>query len=110
VIGRAFHPTEPLRLVPEPAQREEYETVFDDLEEAMNDTTRRFKRSMHGADGAFPRDPQYAHALCRIDSECASIARHHSLRERLIDALWWAIGCVLLAFLIVLWFRGGPFA
>jgi hypothetical protein len=109
VIGRAFHPTEPLRLVPEPA-REDYDTAFDEIEETMNDTTRRYPRTLHGVDSAFPRDPQYAHALCRIDSECASIARHHSLRERLIDALWWAIGCVLLAFLIVLWFRGGPFA
>jgi hypothetical protein len=103
VIGSAFHPTEPLRLVPEPAeQRDDYDTAFDEIEEKMNDTTRRFKRSMHGADGAFVNDPQYANPVFYVGP---------SWRDRVIDALWWAVALTLVGVLLALWSKGGgPFA
>jgi hypothetical protein len=111
VIGRAFHPTAPLRLVPtEPStQRDDYETAFDEIEEAMNEphttnygwpTTAKFSRTLHGIDSAFKSDPAYAAALIRP-----------SLRSRIVDALYWAIGVAALGFLLMLFVRGGgPFA
>jgi hypothetical protein len=100
VIGRAFHPTEPLRLAPE--QREDYDTAFDEIEETMNDTTRRFPRTLHGVDSAYPRDPQYANPVFYVGP---------SWRDRAIDALWWAVALTLVGVLLALWSKGGgPFA
>jgi hypothetical protein len=102
VIGRAFHPTEPLRLVPEPEQREDYDTAFDEIEETMNDTTRRYPRTLYGVDSAYPRDPQFANPVFYVGP---------TWRDRVIDALWWLVGITLVCSLLAMWFRsGGPFA
>jgi hypothetical protein len=101
VIGRAFHPTEPLRLVPEPA-RDDYDTAFDEIEETMNDTTRRFPRTLHGVDSAYPKDPQYANPVFYVGP---------SWRDRAIDVLWWLVALTLVGVLLALWAKGGgPFA
>jgi preprotein translocase subunit SecF len=104
VIGRAFHPTEPLRLAPRPdeaAKQRECEAAFDALEAALQETTRRYPRTMTGVDSAWPRDASYA-------SPITYVGRTFGARVR--DAIWWAIGIALVCSLIVLWFRGGPLA